>query len=61
MGTDDISFSEFMRPSLTTIRFDAITLGKRAVEMLVTKYEAQPLPEEFSRALMPQLITRSST
>jgi LacI family transcriptional regulator len=61
MGTDDISFSEFMRPSLTTIRFDAITLGKRAVEMLVTKYEAQPLPEEFSRALMPQLIPRSST
>ena len=61
MGTDDISFDEFMRPSLTSIRFDAITLGKHAVEMLVTEYKAQPLPEEFSRTLMPQLIPRGST
>ncbi len=61
MGTDDLSLSEFMRPSLTSIRFDAITLGKHAVEMLVTEYKAQPLPEEFSRTLMPQLIPRGST
>ncbi len=61
MGTDDISFGEFMRPSLTSIRFDAITLGKHAVEMLVTEYKAQPLLEEFSRTLMPQLIPRGST
>jgi LacI family transcriptional regulator len=61
LGTDDISFDEFMRPSLTSIRFDAITLGKHAVEMLVSAYNAQPIPEEFSRTLMPQLIPRGST
>jgi LacI family transcriptional regulator len=61
VGTDDISFGEFMRPTLTTIRFDAISLGERAVEMLVKAHKGQPLPEELSQPLMPQLVPRGST
>jgi LacI family transcriptional regulator len=61
VGTDDISFGELMRPTLTTIRFDSISLGQRAVEMLVSSYKGQPLPEEFSRPLTPQLVLRGST
>jgi len=61
VGTDDISFSECMRPTLTTIRFDTISLAQRAVEMLVSWHTHQPLPEELSRSLMPQLIPRGST
>lgn len=61
VGTDDISFGETMRPTLTTIRFDAISLGQRAVEMLITWYRGQALPEELSQPLMPQLVPRGST
>ncbi len=61
VGTDDISLSEWMRPTLTTIRFDTIPLAQRAVEMLVRWHTGQPLPEELSRPLMPQLIARGST
>ncbi len=61
MGTDDISLGEFVRPTLTTIRFDNLSLGKRAIEMLVTRYRGQPLPEELCQPLMPQLVVRGST
>jgi LacI family transcriptional regulator len=61
VGTDDISFAEFMRPTLTTIRFDSISLGERAVEMLITSYKGEPLREELSQPLMPQLVLRGST
>jgi LacI family transcriptional regulator len=61
IGTDDLSFSAWMRPSLTTIRFDTIPLARRAIEMLVRWPTGQPLPEELSRPLMPQLIARGST
>lgn len=61
VGTDDISFGEFMRPTLTTIRFDPISLGQRVVEMLVSWHNGQPLPEEFSQPLMPQLVLRGSS
>jgi LacI family transcriptional regulator len=61
VGTDDISFSTFMRPTLTTIRFDTISLAQRAVGMLVNWHSGQPLPEELTRPLVPQLIPREST
>ena len=61
VGTDDISFSTFMRPTLTTIRFDTISLAQRAVEMLVKCHRGLPLPEELTRPLVPQLIPREST
>jgi LacI family transcriptional regulator len=61
MGTDGISFGEFMRPTLTTIRFDMMSIGQRAVEMLVARYKGQPLPEELCQPLTPQLVPRGST
>jgi LacI family transcriptional regulator len=61
VGTDDISFGEFMRPTLTTIRFDPTSIAERAVEMLVSKHTGQPLPEALSGPLMPQLIRRGSS
>lgn len=61
VGTDDISLSESIRPTLTTIRFDTITIAQRAVEMLVHWHTGQPLPEELSRPLVPQLIARGSS
>ncbi len=61
MGTDDISFGTFMRPTLTTIRFDTISLAQRAVGMLVNWHSGQPLAEELTHPLAPQLIPREST
>ena len=61
VGTDGISFSTFMRPTLTTIRFDTISLAQRAVGMLVNRHSGQPLPEELTRPLVPLLIPREST
>ena len=61
VGTDAISFSAWMRPTLTTIRFDTISLAQRAVGMLVNWHSGQPLPEELTRPLVPQLIPREST
>src|SRR3989475_7479522 len=55
IGTDDISFSELIRPTLTTIRFDTFSIGRRAVEMLVASHNEQPLSEEISQPLIPQL------
>ena len=61
VGTDAISFSAWMRQTLTTIRFDTISLAQRAVGMLVNWHSSQPLPEELTRPLVPQLIPREST
>jgi LacI family transcriptional regulator len=61
VGTDAITFSDWMRPTLTTIRFDTISLAQRTVEMLVSWHTSQPLSEELSRPLIPQLIPRGST
>ncbi|HLZ55470.1 MAG TPA: LacI family DNA-binding transcriptional regulator [Ktedonosporobacter sp.] len=61
VGTDDLPLGEFVWPSLTTIRFDSLSLGQRAVEMLVALHKGKPLPEEFSRPAMPELIQRESS
>jgi LacI family transcriptional regulator len=61
VGTDNLSFGTWMRPTLTTIRFDPFTLAQRAIEMLVRQHTGQPLPQELSGPLIPQLIPRGST
>lgn len=61
VGTDDIFFGAWMRPTVTTIRFDTISLAQRAVEMLMSWHTSQPLSEDLSRPLVPQLIPRGST
>ena len=62
VGTNDLPFCEFVWPSLTSIRYDSeAAIGQRAVEMLITLHKGQPLSEELSRPLIPQLIPREST
>jgi LacI family transcriptional regulator len=62
VGTDDLPFCEFVRPSLTSIRYDSeAAIGQRAVEMLLSLHCGQPLSVELSRPLSPQLIPRESS
>jgi LacI family transcriptional regulator len=61
VGTDNLPIGEFVWPSLTSMCFDALDMGKRAVDMFHTLHQGLPLPEEFTRPLVPQLIPREST
>nr|HET6902724.1 LacI family DNA-binding transcriptional regulator [Ktedonobacteraceae bacterium] len=61
VGTDNLPMGEFVWPSLTSICFDALDIGKRAVDMLHTLHQGLPLPEELTLSLVPQLIPREST
>lgn len=61
IGTDNVSFSAFVRPALTTISFDNVALGQRGIEIIAALEKGEPLPAEFSQPFVPQLILRSST
>lgn len=61
VGTDNLPIGEFVWPSLTSMCFDALDIGKRAVDMLHTLHHGLPLSEELTRSLVPQLIQREST
>jgi LacI family transcriptional regulator len=61
VGTDNLPLSTFVWPSLTSMGFDAIDMGKRAVDMLHILHQGLPLPEELTRPLIPQLIPRESS
>jgi len=62
VGTDDLFTCELMQPSLTSICFDDVdVIGKRAVDMLVGMRDGQPLPEQLSYEIVPQLIQRESS
>jgi DNA-binding LacI/PurR family transcriptional regulator len=61
VGTDDLPMSAYVWPTLTTIRFDGSDIGKRMVDLLHTLHQGQPLPEELSRPLIPELIVRESS
>jgi len=61
VGTDNLPLGEFVWPSLTSMSFDALDMGKRAVEMLHNLQQGLPLSEELTRPLVPQLIPREST
>lgn len=61
VGTDNLPLCTFVWPSLTSMCFDAIDLGKRTVDMLHLLHQGQPLPEELTRPLVPQLIVRESS
>jgi LacI family transcriptional regulator len=62
VGTDDLPFCEFVRPALTSIRFDSEdAIGQRTVEMLIKLRDGQPLSQDISRPLDPQLVPREST
>src|SRR5258708_15322797 len=59
--TDNLPIGEFVWPSLTSMCFDALDMGKRAVDMLHALHQGLPLLEELTRPLVPQLIQREST
>ncbi len=61
VGTDNLSLGTFVWPSLTSMGFDAIDMGKRTVDMLHILHQGLPLPEEFTQPLVPQLIVRESS
>ncbi len=61
IGTDNISFSAFVRPALTTVDFDNAALGRRGIEMLSALQKDGQLPVELTRLPAPELIVRSST
>lgn len=61
IGTDNVAFSAFVRPALTTISIDNIALGQRGIEMLAALQRGQALPEELTRPIVPQLLVRAST
>lgn len=61
IGSANLPIGEFVWPSLTTMRFDALDIGKRAIAMLHTLHQGEPLAEELIRPLVPQLIQREST
>ncbi len=61
VGTDNLPIGEFVWPSLTSMCFDALDIGKRTVDMLHALHHGLPLAEELTRSLVPQLIPREST
>ncbi|HZR42793.1 MAG TPA: LacI family DNA-binding transcriptional regulator [Ktedonobacteraceae bacterium] len=61
VGTDNLPLGEFVWPSLTSMSFDALDIGKRAADMLHLLHQGQPLPEALTAPLIPQLIPRQST
>lgn len=61
IGTDNVAFSAFVRPALTTISFDNAAFGRRGIEMLAALQKGGALPAELTRPLVPELILRAST
>lgn len=61
VGTDNLPLCDYVWPALTSICFDAIDIGKRAAELIYALHKGQPLKEELTQPLAPQLIERAST
>lgn len=61
IGTDNVTFSAFVRPALTTISIDNAALGQRGIEILAALQKGGSLPGELTRPVTPQLIVRAST
>jgi len=60
VGYDDIPFSAFLRPALTTVRQPARELGEQAVAMLVRHLDGSARRRRRLR-FAPQLVIRAST
>ena len=64
VGFDDIPFSQYLNPPLTTITFDKVDFARTATEFLVNRISAYkrnlPLPWQ-RRVIKPRLVVRRST
>ena len=58
VGFDDIAGSEYLVPSLTTVRQDFVALGRTSVEMLLGMLSGE-VPEH--RFIAPELVPRASS
>jgi len=61
VGSGNLPLGEIVSPSLTSMDFDAIDIGTRAVEMLHVLHQGFPLSEELICPLVPRLIQRESS
>jgi LacI family transcriptional regulator len=59
-GFDDISFSSYLVPSLTTVSGKAEESGRDAVRLLLNRFEEADIPRQLTRT-GEQLIVREST
>ena len=61
VGVDDITLTEIVQPSLTTVRQPIEKIATMAVNRLVARLEGKFDEEQDHQILPPQLIVRSST
>lgn len=61
LGTDNLPVGEYVWPSLSTMDFDSVDLGKLVIEMISLLQQEQGLPEALTRPLTPRLLQREST
>jgi LacI family repressor for deo operon, udp, cdd, tsx, nupC, and nupG len=59
MGFDDISFSSFVTPALTTMKQPRLTIGERAMDLLLALLEGDA-PANAEVLLRAELIVRNS-
>lgn len=60
MGFDNISYSAFMNPSLTTMAQPMAEIGRKCMELILPQLEGEPMVES-SHILPHELIVRNST
>jgi LacI family transcriptional regulator len=64
VGFDDIPFSQYLNPPLTTVTFDKVDFARTATEFLLNRIAAYrrnlPLPWQ-RRVIKPSLVVRRST
>lgn len=61
IGFGDYPFSEFLQPSLTTVRLPAQEVGSTAVDLLLALIADDPADEPRRQLIAPTLVTRDST
>jgi LacI family transcriptional regulator len=59
IGVDDLEFSAYFSPRLTTIRQPLISMGAAAASTILREIHGEDMPEET--VLQPQLVVREST
>lgn len=60
-GYGDYPFSEFLSPTLTTVRLPAREVGKMAVEMLFAQIRGDKVDSQATKYVLPELVIRDST
>ncbi|PSL06848.1 LacI family transcriptional regulator [Haloactinopolyspora alba] len=64
VGFDDLDFTPYLTPPLTTVRQDLGAVGRRSLEHLIAQIEssqAAPVTRDTVRFVRPELVVRAST